>query len=120
MIPPVMPRIFVYGTLKRGFSNAVHLADAVFEGPAVTAHGYALHIVSGYPALSRSESGVVHGELYQVSADHLQRLDDFEGVPEAYLREVITLGDGSEAHAYVVSAERVCGLVRIEGGRFSP
>lgn len=113
-----MPRVFVYGTLKRGFSNAAYLADAVFETTAVTAHGYSLHIVSGYPALSRSGEGVVYGELYSVSDERLQKLDDFEGVPDEYQREVIELADGTRAEAYLVPAERVRGAVRIGGGKF--
>jgi gamma-glutamylcyclotransferase (GGCT)/AIG2-like uncharacterized protein YtfP len=114
-----MPCIFVYGTLKRGLSNAAQLDGAVFERVAATASGYALHMVSGYPAMSRSETGVVHGELYIVSDEHLRRLDEFEGVPEWYQREVIALGDGTEAEAYVVAVGRVQGLPPIVGGMFS-
>jgi gamma-glutamylcyclotransferase (GGCT)/AIG2-like uncharacterized protein YtfP len=119
MIPAEMPRIFVYGTLKRGFSNAVQLEGAAFERTAATANGYLLHMVSGYPAMSRSDVGVVHGELYGVTDDQLRYLDEFEGAPEAYQREAIRLEDGTEAQAYVVSAERVHGLVPIDEGRFS-
>jgi gamma-glutamylcyclotransferase (GGCT)/AIG2-like uncharacterized protein YtfP len=119
MILATMPRIFVYGTLKRGLSNAAQLDGAVFERAAVTASGYALSVVSGYPAMARSEAGVVHGELYVVSDEHLRRLDEFEGVPEWYQREVITLDDGTEAEAYVVAHGRVQGLPRIPGGSFS-
>ena len=111
-----MTRIFVYGTLKRGFSNATELAAARFERAATTARGYALHIVFGYPALVRSAAGVVHGELYRVTDEQLRRLDVFEG--ENYRREVIVLDDGSEAQAYVVGAECVADAERIESGRF--
>jgi gamma-glutamylcyclotransferase (GGCT)/AIG2-like uncharacterized protein YtfP len=114
-----MPRIFVYGTLKRGLSNAAQLDGAVFERAAATASGYVLHMVEGYPAMSRSETGIVHGELYAVSNEHLSRLDEFEGVPEWYQRVVIELEDGTSAEAYVVSGERVQGLPQITGGLFS-
>jgi gamma-glutamylcyclotransferase (GGCT)/AIG2-like uncharacterized protein YtfP len=114
-----MPRIFVYGTLKRGLSNAAQLDGAVFERTAITTDGYALHMVSGYPAMSRSETGVVHGELYTVSEEHLRRLDEFEGVPEWYQREVTELGDGTSVESYVVKPEKVRGLARLEGGTFA-
>jgi gamma-glutamylcyclotransferase (GGCT)/AIG2-like uncharacterized protein YtfP len=114
-----MPRIFVYGTLKRGLSNAGQLNGAVYERPAATASGYVLHMVSGYPAMSRSDAGVVHGEVYAVSEEHLRRLDVFEGVPEWYQRESVTLEDGTAVEAYLVRREKVRGLECIEGGMFA-
>ena len=113
-----MPCIFVYGTLKHGLSNAAQLEGAIFERAAVTANGYVLYMVSGYPAMSRSNAGVVHGELYTVTADQLRHLDEFEGVPEWYQREVIELADGTRAEAYVLTTERVGEAPQIAGGRF--
>jgi gamma-glutamylcyclotransferase (GGCT)/AIG2-like uncharacterized protein YtfP len=113
-----MPRIFVYGTLKRGLSNAAHLDGATFERVAVTTVGYVLHMVDGYPAMSRSNAGVVHGELYIVSDELLRLLDEFEGVPEWYQREVIQVEDGTSAEAYMVTQEQVRGSPLISGGRF--
>ena len=113
-----MPRILVYGTLQRGLSNAAELDGAVFERPGITANGYLLHMVSRYPAMSRSKTGVVHGELYVVTDEHLCLLDEFEGVPELYQREVIELEDGTSAEAYVVTREQVRGAPLISGGRF--
>src|SRR5262249_9113471 len=98
-----MPRLFVYGTLKRGFSNAANLPGAAFEGTGATTPGYELYLVAGYPALVRSNQGVVRGELYAVSDEHLRRLDAFEDVPNWYQREAIMLADGREAQAYVMS-----------------
>jgi gamma-glutamylcyclotransferase (GGCT)/AIG2-like uncharacterized protein YtfP len=114
-----MPLLFVYGTLKRGFSNASELAGAAFARKAATATGYGLFSVSGYPALARRGDGVVHGELYVVSDAQLARLDVFEEVPHRYRRESIVLDDGSHAEAYVVPADRVDGFTRISSGEFS-
>jgi gamma-glutamylaminecyclotransferase len=102
-----MPRLFVYGTLKRGFSNARELEGASFEGRTSTSNGYALYMVSGYPALVRTERGRVHGELYTVSDEQLLKLDAFEGVPDWYRREIVVLGDGTEAEGYVKRREDV-------------
>ena len=113
-----MPRVFVYGTLKEGLSNAAKLDGAAFERAAVTVNGFVLHMVEGYPAMSRAAEGVVHGELYTVSEEHLARLDVFEGVPEWYQREVIELEDGTRADAYVLPTERIGQAPRIAGGRF--
>src|SRR5690349_6262989 len=113
-----MPKLFVYGTLKRGFSNAKELDGASFEGRAATANGYELHIVSGYPALVRSESGRVRGELYTVSVEHLRRLDVFEGVPDWYQREIVVLADGREVEAYVKRREDVSDGERMAGEEY--
>jgi gamma-glutamylcyclotransferase (GGCT)/AIG2-like uncharacterized protein YtfP len=110
-------RLFVYGTLKRGFSNAPELRDAAYEGPA-TAPGYALYVLSGYPAMTSSADGAVRGELYSVSRALLKTLDDFEEVPDRYRRETIKLDDGTFADAYLVPPDRVRGLVSVPGGEF--
>lgn len=89
-----MPRLFVYGSLKRGFSNAHLMHGARFVRACSTTTGYRLvRYQSGYPALVHSPlSGArVHGELYEVGADLLAQLDEFEGCPDLYQRELVLL-----------------------------
>jgi gamma-glutamylaminecyclotransferase len=50
-----MTLIFVYGTLKRGFSNHHHLDGQAFLGAARTAPGYALYALAEYPGMVRQE-----------------------------------------------------------------
>jgi gamma-glutamylaminecyclotransferase len=80
--------LFVYGTLKRGFSNHGHIAGQKFIGLARTTPGYRLYDLGGYPGLvakSDDHDGVV-GEVWSVDEEALQRLDRFEGVHEGLYR----------------------------------
>ncbi len=113
-----MVRLFVYGTLKRGFSNAARLDGAAFERRATTSAGYGIHMVSGYPALVKADRGVVHGELYAVSEAHIALLDVFEEAPHRYRRERVVLEDGTSAEAYVGTSPPGPGQPMIEGGDF--
>jgi gamma-glutamylcyclotransferase (GGCT)/AIG2-like uncharacterized protein YtfP len=113
-------RLFVYGTLKRGFAREDLMAGAVFESSATTQRGYALHDLGAYPALVIAAEGMVHGELYWVAPEHLAVLDRYEGCPDLYQRQSIVLSDGTSAEAYLMSAARVRGCPRIDGGEFRP
>jgi gamma-glutamylcyclotransferase (GGCT)/AIG2-like uncharacterized protein YtfP len=110
--------VFVYGSLKRGFRHHDVLGAAVFMRALRTAPGFRLVRYGSYPALVPSEdsSESVSGELYQVDASDLPRLDQFEDVPELYQRESIPLEDGTHADAYVISARRAELLPSLTGG----
>ncbi len=113
-------RLFVYGTLKRGFARADLMAGAVFEGTAMTQSGYAIHDLGEYPALVASDDGVVSGEVYSVTPEHLEALDRYEGCPELYVRQSIALADGLPAEAYFINDPGVSGCPRIEAGEWQP
>ena len=85
-------RLFVYGTLKRGYNRADCLKGQVFLGPAETVAGYKLYDNGSYPAmiLSKCSSGV-RGELWEVDESCLASLDQIEGVPMLYQRTVVQL-----------------------------
>lgn len=86
--------LFVYGTLKRGCSNHVYLADQTFVGLARTKPGFRLYDLGGYPgiALHPADTVGVVGEVWSVTPEALARLDHFEGVHEGlYRREPIPL-----------------------------
>ena len=71
--------VFVYGTLRRGGSNAFRMDGAEFVGKG-TVEGF-LHAVSWYPGLVLGgDCGRVIGELYRVGAEQLRALDEFEGL----------------------------------------
>lgn len=109
-------RLFVYGTLKRGGVGAARLDGAIFEGPATTATGFALYDLIEYPALVASLDGVVEGEVYQVTLEQLAELDSYEGYPDLFHRELVSLADGSQAQAYLMPAHAVAGHSRIASG----
>src|SRR5438477_11415216 len=92
-------RLFVYGTLKRGFPGEAHMNGSRFEGPATTGRGYALYDLGRYPAVVVIGQGTVTGEVYWVTREHLARLDEYEGCPSDYARESLVLAAGSLAEA---------------------
>ena len=79
--------IFVYGTLKRGFSRGSVLREQRYIGIARTEAKYGIFGYGGYPALVddvlAEASGVVasnriYGELYEVEDSCMQELDKIE------------------------------------------
>lgn len=81
---PALERIFVYGTLKRGFSNSHYLQGQRFLGECRTAPRYRMVDAGGYPGMYEvgpDESGVaVAGEVWEVDADCRRELDLLEDV----------------------------------------
>ena len=76
-----MARIFVYGTLKRGYSRSAALQGEKFLGTARTDTRYRMYNCGDYPGLVESPEGLsIEGELWEVSAECLKRLDEIEGV----------------------------------------
>ncbi len=89
-----LSRVFVYGTLKRGGTNHPLLAKQTFEGEAVSAPGFRMYELDGYPGLVRDETDHdgVTGEVWTVDSACLARLDELEGTAEGlYLRTPIPL-----------------------------
>jgi gamma-glutamylaminecyclotransferase len=87
--------LFVYGTLKRGDCRHSVLAGQTFQGQARTAPRYRMYNVGSYPALVETPDGLaIEGELWQVDATCLARLDEVEGVAEGlYQRRAIQLAE---------------------------
>lgn len=70
--------VFVYGTLRRGGSNAFRMDGAEFVGPATV--GGVLYRISWYPGLVLEGDGRVIGEVHRVGPELLRALDEFEGL----------------------------------------
>ncbi len=93
-------RVFVYGTLMRGAANHAVLArqGARFVRPAVTSSPRVLVDLGPYPALLPAEvpapdehRAAVAGELWEIDASRLHALDAFEGAPDLFVRETISV-----------------------------
>jgi len=98
----MMRRVFVYGSLRRGFSNHRFLESASYLGEATTAPHYRLVSLGAFPGMTPGLS-VVRGEVYEVDADTLRRLDALEGHPHFYRRERVALdGFPGACEAYVL------------------
>jgi gamma-glutamylaminecyclotransferase len=97
--------LFVYGTLKRGQRNHRLIADQEFIGEAATAPRYRVFDLGPYPGLVRDDTSglAIRGELFAVTDCCLAELDDFEGVPELFVRERIEV-EGYEVWAYYLNA----------------
>jgi gamma-glutamylcyclotransferase (GGCT)/AIG2-like uncharacterized protein YtfP len=128
----ISDRLFVYGTLMRGFDHPMAKLlsrSADFLGEA-QCRGR-LYLIKHYPGLVLSDEPgeIVFGELYRLGArdELLGEFDMYEACgagfppPTEYVRQMlsVTLGDGtaSEAWTYVYNWP-VTGLPRIVSGRF--
>jgi gamma-glutamylcyclotransferase (GGCT)/AIG2-like uncharacterized protein YtfP len=105
-----MAILFVYGTLMAGQKRNSHLTrgGARYAGKARTAPRYALYrpVRADYPCVVEDEErGVaVEGELWEVPEEALATLDAVEGVPTLFQRRPLTLEDGQQVQAYLMSA----------------
>jgi gamma-glutamylcyclotransferase (GGCT)/AIG2-like uncharacterized protein YtfP len=94
--------LFVYGTLKRGCQNHAQMAGQAYVGEARTVPGFRLFDVGGYPGLVPwpEDRDGVDGEIWNVDASALARLDAFEGVDTGlYVRRPLPL---QAPHAHLV------------------
>ena len=93
-----MTKVFVYGTLRRGFGNYRRLLEgnSRFIGEAATPAEFTLLDLGSYPGLVRGGETAVHGEVFEVDAATLARLDRLEGHPSFYERQGLTVQLGSE------------------------
>ncbi len=100
-----MKKVFVYGTLMKGFGNHRLLGDADFVGMA-TLKEYGLYCVSPYyPGVVPMAGEFVRGEVYEVDTNGLKRLDSLEDEGRLYARVVgeCVMADGTLEKVYVYS-----------------
>lgn len=94
--------LFVYGTLKRNMRNHHLIANQQFLGTAITEACYRLVDLGRYPGLIEDHrTGLaVHGELWAVDEPCLQQLDEFEGVPNLFIRRPVAIPGWEGITAY--------------------
>lgn len=106
--------VFVYGTLKQGFSNNRLLRNCRYKD--ATASGIELHNGPGFPYAMRGE-GITYGELYEVNDETLASLDALEGHPIFYNRELTPVqAGGTSCEAWVYLNQRAASYSKIESG----
>jgi len=110
-------RVFIYGTLKKGFPNYDRYMESAKKiGNYQTVDHYPLVLIGKrhVPCMINApgEGKQVEGELYEVDNDCLKRLDVLEGIKEAdgYRRLKIKVRSAEnhhavtlQAHAYLIS-----------------
>ena len=80
--------VFVYGTLRRGFENHYLLKNSKFIGYGITKEKYSLYVDS-IPYVVKIPYCQIKGEVYEVDKNTLIALDELEGHPDFYRRELI-------------------------------
>ncbi len=108
-------RVFVYGTLKRGFPNHRYMDGSTFIGSGRTVDAFPL-VVGGqfFTPYLMPEPGVGHrirGELWDVTDAMMPGLDELESVhlPNGYRRKLIRVepdGGGGPGEAWTYFRER--------------
>lgn len=90
---PFSELLFVYGSLKKGFDNHDLLGNSAKRlGKARTVKKFAMYEDSfgNYPYLVDEPHSKIKGELYQITrAELMQKIDEFEGAPDYYIRKKI-------------------------------
>jgi len=85
---PFSALLFVYGSLKKGFDNHNLLGNSAKRlGKARTIKKFSMYEDSfgNYPYIVDEPYSKIKGELYQIMrADLMQKIDEFEGVPDYY------------------------------------
>lgn len=70
--------VFVYGTLKKGFSNHERFLKGKEKISDAVLHGYNMYSLGRFPGIVVGK-GNVYGEVYEVNQETLRRLDALEG-----------------------------------------
>ena len=90
---PFSELLFVYGSLKKGFDNHNLLGNSAKRlGKARTVKKFSMYEDSfgNYPYIVDEPYSKIKGELYQITrAELMQKIDEFEGVPDYYTRKKI-------------------------------
>ena len=76
-------RVFVYGSLKRGFHNHPFLRGQRLIGEARSQPVYRLISLGSYPGMietAAENARSIHGEVWEVDGACKERLDQLEGV----------------------------------------
>ncbi len=100
-----MQKLFVYGTLKRGYHNSFYLEGSRFIGEDLTVNKYFM-AVSGYIPfvfedwMEHEFKGFIKGEVYLVDSFTLKKIDRLENHPYDYRRKKVKLKCFGEAWLY--------------------
>ncbi len=103
-------KLFVYGTLKRGFHNHGIVQHCKFLGEATTkTASFTMYDLGAFPGVSIIGNDKIVGEVFELpDAATLARTDQLEGHPRFYQRMLVetTLGPCYTYIIPTVSAEK--------------
>ena len=98
-----MHKVFVYGSLKKGFGNHRFLEDSKYLGEFVTVGShYHMFSLGSFPGVVREITDVlsfdIHGELYEVDHDVFRSLDLLESNGSFYTRQYVEVCNDEEGY----------------------
>jgi len=102
--------VFVYGSLKRGFSNYKRLLDGSIgdcEYLHVATTKGTMYDLGPFPAVDIEGPNQIRGEVFRVDEDVLFALDRLEGDPTFYNRTKVDLSTGEKAWIYHISRNKI-------------
>lgn len=102
-------KVFVYGTLKKGYGLHHAIQHCEYLGKARTSNDFTMYH-GAYPYLVKQKGRGAVGEVYEVDEYTLRNLDRIEGHPTFYERTEITVDlEGSEipVYAYLIPKDRL-------------
>jgi gamma-glutamylaminecyclotransferase len=109
-------KLFVYGTLKKGYRLHGYLENSPFLKEAQIPNHVLLDLGS-FPGMVLGE-GKVKGEIYEVSDEVIDTLDHVEGTPTFYNRETVTTDEGEQVFAYVYQGAYQSKYKVVDGGNW--
>lgn len=84
-----MHKVFVYGSLKRGYGNHHFLEKSQYVGNHTTQPEFTMLSLGAFPAVTDGGDTAIHGEVYEVTDKTMDSLDMLEGYPSFYNRKKI-------------------------------
>ena len=92
-----MFKLFVYGTLKRGFWNDWHLSNSDLLESGYTITGYKL-VENGIPFMLPNADTSVKGEIYSIHPNDIQGVFELE---YGYIFAPIGMYEGETLYAFI-------------------
>ena len=109
-------RVFVYGTLKRGFINN-HILLRCPQEKNFTLDNFAMYNYhKAFPMIIEQKGNIVKGETYNVDVITFNMIDKLEGVPYFYNKKKVKVRGGREGWIYYGYKEKVQGRCLIKSG----
>lgn len=94
-------KVFVYGTLKRGYANHIWLAENNAKFIKEDSIKGVMYSLGAYPMVDITETeGRVIGEVFEVTDACSKALDKLEGYPGFYDKQEVNTIDGQEVTVY--------------------
>jgi gamma-glutamylcyclotransferase (GGCT)/AIG2-like uncharacterized protein YtfP len=97
-------KVFVYGTLKKGFYNDYVLEGSKFLGKVKLKVPFKMYDLGQFPALvlaTNEKQNTIEGEVYEIDKETLKSLDALEGYPLLYDRGLIKTKYGKSIVYYM-------------------